>query len=112
MRKILIILSIFAVYTANLTGQKSTIDLSGKWRFALDASDRGMQEKWFQKNLTDEVQLPGSLVDNLKGDDISLTTKFTASIYDSSWYHNLIWQNFASRAILKFHSGLRKTNIM
>ncbi len=46
MRKILIILSIFAVYTANLTGQKSIIDLSGKWKFALDASDRGMQEKW------------------------------------------------------------------
>ncbi|MDX9920690.1 MAG: beta-glucuronidase, partial [Paludibacter sp.] len=101
MRKILIILSIFAVYTANLTGQKSTIDLSGKWRFALDASDRGMQEKWFQKNLTDEVQLPGSLVDNLKGDDISLTTKFTASIYDSSWYHNPYMAKFRQPGNIK-----------
>ncbi|MDD3488580.1 MAG: beta-glucuronidase [Paludibacter sp.] len=101
MRKILIILSIFAVYTANLTGQKSIIDLSGKWKFALDASDRGMQEKWFQKNLTDEVELPGSLVDNLKGDDISLTTKFTASIYDSSWYHNPYMAKFRQPGNIK-----------
>ena len=101
MRKILIILSIFAVYTANLTGQKNTIDLSGKWKFALDASDRGMQEKWFQKNLTDEVELPGSLVDNLKGDDISLTTKLTASIYDSSWYYNPYMEKFRQPGNIK-----------
>ena len=66
----------------------NTIDLKGKWSFAMDEKDQGISEKWFSKPLSDSIHLPGSMVENMKGYDITLETKFTASIYDSSWYFN------------------------
>lgn len=89
MKKIVFLVFLFQLlFAQNTFSVDRKIDLSGKWNFALDESDRGVAEKWYKKVLKDEVCLPGSLVDNLKGEDISLTTKFTASIYDSSWYFN------------------------
>lgn len=63
-----------------------TISLSGKWNFAIDKNNQGIVEKWFSKKLTDEVSLPGSMAENKKGDDVTLQTKWTASIYDSSFF--------------------------
>ena len=62
------------------------IDLSGEWRFAIDREDKGISEKWFNKLLTDKVILPGSMSTNGKGDDISLKTKWTGQIVDSSFF--------------------------
>jgi len=64
------------------------IDLSGTWQFALDPSNKGISEKWFEKALTDTLSLPGSLTSNGKGDDITLTTPWTGQIVDSSYYKN------------------------
>jgi hypothetical protein len=62
--------------------------LAGEWRFALDPDDKGTREKWFEKALPNEtVQLPGSLAENNKGDEVDLYTKWTGTIYDSSYYH-------------------------
>jgi hypothetical protein len=37
------------------------IPLAGLWGFALDPSDVGGAEKWFGRELTDRVKLPGTL---------------------------------------------------
>ncbi|KOS05583.1 beta-glucuronidase [Flavobacterium akiainvivens] len=64
------------------------INLAGEWRFALDREDKGTREKWFEKALPNEtVKLPGSLAENNKGDEVDLYTKWTGTIYDSSYYH-------------------------
>jgi beta-galactosidase/beta-glucuronidase len=70
--------------------QKSgnVISLAGQWQFQMDPADKGIEEKWFLKTLTDTIHLPGSMTQNLKGDDITLKTKWTGSIYDSSWFYN------------------------
>ncbi len=34
-----------------------TFDLSGTWKFELDSSEKGINEKWYEKELTDEVKL-------------------------------------------------------
>lgn len=65
---------------------QEAISLAGQWRFAIDSNDVGIQEKWFTKALSDTVRLPGSMLENNKGDNVTLFTKWTASIYDSSWY--------------------------
>jgi hypothetical protein len=77
----LCLLSIFSTYT---TAQ--TISLNGKWRFKVDAKDEGVQAKWYSSALPETVNLPGSMAENLKGDDITLKTKWTGSIYDSSYF--------------------------
>lgn len=64
----------------------SKIDLSGEWAFATDPKDEGVQGKWFDKKLNDKIQLPGSMTSNGKGDDITLQTPWTGSIFDSSWF--------------------------
>lgn len=45
----------------------NTISLAGQWRFGLDATNVGISEKWFEKDLSDNVRLPGSTDSNKKG---------------------------------------------
>jgi len=68
--------------------QDKKIGLQGKWRFEIDRNDEGIQQKWFAKKLSDNIDLPGSMTENRKGDDVTLHTEWTASIYDSSFFFN------------------------
>ena len=79
---------LFLVLSNSLYASKLLLDLSGKWRFKTDISNVGEREKWYRTRLNDSINLPGSMVENLKGEDITLQTKFTGSIYDSSWFFN------------------------
>ncbi|HOT65581.1 MAG TPA: beta-glucuronidase, partial [Dysgonamonadaceae bacterium] len=71
-----------------IVAQTTGMDLSGIWRFQIDRNDVGVQEKWFSKQLNDHIALPGSMNENRKGDDVTLHTQWTASIYDSSFFYN------------------------
>jgi beta-galactosidase/beta-glucuronidase len=79
-------LLLFAIIT-NIVAQNAT-DISGKWKFQIDRNDMGIREKWFAKTLQDEINLPGSMPEKLKGDDVTVHTKWTGSLYDSSYYYN------------------------
>ncbi|WP_069658987.1 exo-beta-1,4-galactosidase [Arcticibacter eurypsychrophilus] len=83
----LFLLSIL-ISSSSFVKAQNTISLNGKWEFQIDREDHGVAEKWFLKALKDEITLPGSMAQNLKGDDITLKTKWTGSIYDSSFYFN------------------------
>lgn len=55
-----------------------TISLSGEWEFCTgDRPEYG-----------DRVTLPGSMLTNGKGDDVTVDTKWVGSLYDSSFYYN------------------------
>jgi len=62
------------------------INLEGTWHYKLDRKDVGGSEEWFNKTLSDELELPGSLTTNNIGDDISLSTPWTGDIVDSSFF--------------------------
>jgi lysophospholipase L1-like esterase len=64
------------------------LDLSGEWQFQTDRSDEGEQQKWFQNKLDDVINLPGSMPEKLKGDDVTIHTQWTGSLYDSSFFFN------------------------
>jgi len=80
---LLILLIVFSAFK-----EKEILPLQGTWKFEIDRDDKGITEKWFSRNLNDEIKLPGSMAENLKGDDITLKTKWTGTIYDSSFYFN------------------------
>jgi len=84
------------------TIQAQSISLAGKWSFQIDRNDAGIQEKWFSKKLSDNIQLPGSMLTNGKGDEVTLQTKWTGSIYDSSWYFNPRMEKYRKPGNLKF----------
>ena len=65
-----------------------TIDLSGEWQFQMDPEDVGINEKWFEKNFSESVKLPGSMVENGKGFDITLNTKWTGGVRNPEWYND------------------------
>ncbi|WP_228853027.1 sugar-binding domain-containing protein [Aegicerativicinus sediminis] len=62
------------------------LDLSGNWHFQIDSLDQGKQDHWFTKTLSDEIRLPGSMVENGKGKEVSVNSQWTGSIFDSTYY--------------------------
>ena len=79
---------IFLVILFSLSSyaQEKEISLEGNWNFQIDRKDEGITQKWYNRNLSDKIHLPGSMAEFLKGDEITLKTKWTGSIYDSSFY--------------------------
>jgi len=87
MRRLIYAFFLISLSCTHLSGQHR-IDLSGRWQFAIDPQDKGIPEKWYNRPLSDQVTLPGSMSTNNKGDDITLTTKWTGQIVDSSFFKN------------------------
>jgi hypothetical protein len=73
---------------------KHEIDLSGKWAFQIDSLDKGVNEKWFTKKLNDEITLPGSMLTNGKGNDVTVNTQWTGSIWDSLWFRSPAFEKY------------------
>ena len=65
-----------------------TLDLSGRWQFQIDRDDVGEKQEWYRRSLDDFINLPGSMPEKLKGDDITVRTQWTGSLYDSSYFFN------------------------
>ena len=68
--------------------KKSIIDLSGEWKFQIDRDDKGIAEKWYSTKMAETISLPGSLIENGKGDDVSVLTEWTGQVVDKSWYND------------------------
>jgi len=52
--------------------------------------------------MKETVKLPGSMLENNRGDDLTLNTKWTGSIYDSSWYFRPDMEKYRQKGNLKF----------
>ncbi|MDD2590026.1 MAG: glycoside hydrolase family 2 TIM barrel-domain containing protein [Fermentimonas sp.] len=98
-RKLLFVLAL--VCSNLLTAQQIELDLSGNWQFRIDRNDMGEEEKWYSKDLSDNITLPGSMAESRKGDDVTLHTEWTASIYDSSFFFNPRLEKFRVQENLK-----------
>jgi beta-galactosidase/beta-glucuronidase len=81
----------FAILLLLFSGNQllaQSISLAGNWQFKTDSKDSGVVAKWFNQQLPERVHLPGSMAENGKGNEVSLKTKWTGSIYDSSFFFN------------------------
>lgn len=77
--------------------QRQSVDLSGSWEFAVDA--KGALSA--TSNLDDVILLPGSMPQRLKGNMPSVNTRWTGSLYDSSYFHNPYMARYRSEENLK-----------
>lgn len=81
-----IFILIFAVFLlGRISNAAEILPLGGEWRFALDRSDIGAKEKWFAKDLTDKIQLPGVLQAQGYGNDIATNTPWVLGLGDAWW---------------------------
>ena len=94
-----IILAFLSILT--VTGQSNALDLSGKWDFQIDREDTGVKEQWFRKILEDHINLPGSMPEKLKGDEVTVHTQWTGSLYDSSYYFNPYMEKYRMEGQVK-----------
>jgi hypothetical protein len=88
MKTSLIILVLTLAISCQNPVNKNTINLAGDWNFKVDPQSRGITEKWYNSELSEKIHLPGSMAENGKGDDITVITKWTGEIVDSSWFKN------------------------
>ena len=75
-----------------LAGQSQTINLCGKWKFAIGD----------KPSYTDEIVLPGSMLTNDKGNDVTVNTRWTGSLYDSSFFFNPYMEKYRIEGKMKF----------
>ena len=64
------------------------ISLKGEWAFA-----QGDEPAY-----DDVVTLPGSMLTNGKGDEVSVRTQWTGSLYDSSFFYNPYMEKYRKEA--------------
>ena len=62
------------------------LDLTGEWRFALDPEDVGTAAAWFESELPDRIQLPGTLQAQGYGNEVAVDTAWTAGVNDRGWF--------------------------
>lgn len=74
-----------------LAAADKVVDLSGQWQFRLD---RDAEYK-------DVIELPGSMPQRMKGDDISVRTQWVGALYDSSYFHNPYMQKYREEGNMK-----------
>lgn len=82
-------------------GQSDAIDLKGTWRVALDRDDAGVDEGWFERELTDSIELPGALRDSGYGDAITAQTPWMSRLHDPFWYLRKEFKQYAEPGNVK-----------
>lgn len=86
---------LFSLSLFRLSAQE-IIQLAGAWNFSTDS----LPEKSGKSG--DYVILPGSMLTNGKGDALSVRTRWTGSIYDSSFYFNPYMAKYREEGHMKF----------
>ncbi|KAA6300882.1 MAG: Beta-glucuronidase [Candidatus Ordinivivax streblomastigis] len=95
------IVSVLLLFPVLAFAQK-TIDLSGTWRFAIDKDNVGITQKWYAQTLNDQIKLPGSMLENRKGDPVTAQTQWTSSMYDSTYYYSPAMAKYRQPGNVKF----------
>jgi len=96
---VIVFVTMLAACRKPLLQQK--INLAGTWKFAMDPSDKGILEGWYNLDLSDTLTLPGSLTTNGKGDDITLKTPWVGQIVDSSYFKKPEYAKFREPGNIK-----------
>lgn len=107
MKRLLIIICATILSSSMGIANERTIELKGKWSYTLDKRDKGIDEKWQNKDFKTTLYLPGSLTTNNIGDEISLTTPWTGQIVDSSWFKSAKYEKYRSSTNIKIPAWLQ-----
>ncbi|KQV55682.1 MULTISPECIES: sugar-binding domain-containing protein [unclassified Caulobacter] len=73
--------------TAIADAAGGTANLGATWRRALDKDDAGLDQRWFDRVLTDTLTLPGSLERQGVGEPVGLATPWTGDVNDRSFFN-------------------------
>ncbi|MDZ7723928.1 MAG: beta-galactosidase [candidate division KSB1 bacterium] len=73
---------------------RQSLDLAGEWQFRMDTSNVGIQQQWYLQELTDTIELPGTMDRNQKGfANTDTTTAHLNRLYTykgPAWYRKTV----------------------
>ena len=104
MKNLFLLISILII-SCNTSNEnyRQSINLSGNWQFALDTANIGINKKWFNQDLNDSINLPGTTDLNKKGfKNTDTTTMHLSRVYKyqgAAWYRKkvVIPENFKDK---------------
>ncbi|MFA6702614.1 MAG: sugar-binding domain-containing protein [Dysgonamonadaceae bacterium] len=102
MKKIVEIIILVFIISACKQVELTKLNLAGEWKYKLDKQEVGEKEKWYTADFSDKIDLPGALRDYGIGEEPTLKTDWTGSIYDSSWYFNPAMEKYRQKGNMKF----------
>ncbi len=97
--RLVIVLS--AACALAVTVQDDVVSLAGVWRFELDPSGEGLEQRWWERSLPERVYLPGSLPAQGIGEEVTVQTKWVGGIVDRSWFTALRYEKYRRPASVK-----------
>jgi hypothetical protein len=86
---------------------RDTLSLAGEWGFMIDSLDQGIDNEWYNKLSDEIVRLPGSMAENGKGDEVSLTTNWTGDIIDRSYFTDKKYEKYRQPGNIKIPFWLK-----
>jgi hypothetical protein len=107
MKKYLILLVFVTSCSLRQNADKVIIPLSGKWEFSIDSLDCGIREGWFNRKLAETVSLPGSMAENGKGDEVTVSTPWTGEIVDRSYFTDKKYEKYRKPGNIKIPFWLK-----
>ena len=100
--------TILALLLSQPCSAQLILGLEGAWDFAMgDEPATGKKKKdaatvRLRQHYDDYMILPGSMIENDKGDELSTKTQWTGSLYDSSFYFNPRMEQYRQTGKMKF----------
>lgn len=90
--------------TALAVNAQDVVSLAGMWKFTTveGKAEAGSSLFTLRSSLKDQIKLPGSMLTNGKGDLVNVQTKWTGSLYDSSFYFNPYMEKYRHEGQMKF----------
>ncbi len=85
----------------------ANLDLAGTWQFQLDPADQGVADQWFNRDLTEKINLPGSLQEQGFGDDVTLDTPWIGGIVDQSLFESPRYAPYREPGNIKYPCWLQ-----
>ncbi|HQG47695.1 MAG TPA: hypothetical protein PK373_01295, partial [Sedimentisphaerales bacterium] len=93
MKRTLCVGLLLACWVAPKTSSANPLDLAGTWSVELDRQDRGETDKWFERNLSAKVSLPGVLTAQGHGDPPSMKTPWVGNI-NQAWFNDPYYKQY------------------
>jgi hypothetical protein len=107
MKKFLILLLIATGCASPKLEVRKSLSLAGEWKFKIDSLDQGIEENWYNTKFEETVSLPGSMAENGKGDEVSLTTNWTGDINDRSYFSDKRYEKYRQPGNIKIPFWLK-----
>ena len=107
MKKILFFLLLVTGCANKNIEVRNSFSLAGEWKFKIDSLDKGIENKWYEALAEETVNLPGSMAENGKGDEVTLKTPWTGDIVDKSYFTEKKYERYRQPGNIKIPFWLK-----